>query len=129
MVSDAVVLCEIPAPKALAASALWRLPCGIPGRRVGGLILSPRRGHLPPAMVWKDRKSMPTISQLIRKPRQEKTYREKARHLGASPAEAGRLHARLYDDAEEAEFGVAESRQGAPDQWFRGDRLYPGRGP
>ena len=28
---------------------------------------------------------MPTISQLIRKPRQPKTYREKARHLEASP--------------------------------------------
>jgi len=28
---------------------------------------------------------MPTISQLIRKPRQEKTYREKARQLGACP--------------------------------------------
>jgi len=32
---------------------------------------------------------MPTISQLIRKPRQEKTYREKARHLGASPQKRG----------------------------------------
>ena len=50
---------------------------------------------------------MPTISQLIRKPRQPKTYREKARHLQASPAEARRLHARLYDDAEEAELGAA----------------------
>ncbi|MGA8170156.1 MAG: 30S ribosomal protein S12, partial [Methylocystis sp.] len=28
---------------------------------------------------------MPTISQLIRKPRQPKTYREKSRHLGACP--------------------------------------------
>ena len=61
---------------------------------------------------------MPTISQLIRKPRQEKTYREKARHLGASPAKAWRLHPRLYDDPEEAEFGAAEGRQSAPDQWF-----------
>ena len=32
---------------------------------------------------------MPTISQLIRKPRQPKTYREKARHLGASPQKRG----------------------------------------
>src|ERR1700730_12460405 len=32
---------------------------------------------------------MPTISQLIRKPRQEKTYREKARHLGACPQKRG----------------------------------------
>src|SRR6478609_6788234 len=32
---------------------------------------------------------MPTISQLIRKPRHEKTYREKARHLGACPQKRG----------------------------------------
>ena len=32
---------------------------------------------------------MPTISQLIRKPRQQKVYREKARHLGASPQKRG----------------------------------------
>jgi small subunit ribosomal protein S12 len=33
--------------------------------------------------------TMPTISQLIRKPRQPKTYREKARHLEASPQKRG----------------------------------------
>src|ERR1700734_4510481 len=32
---------------------------------------------------------MPTISQLIRKPRQEKVYREKARHLQACPQKRG----------------------------------------
>jgi small subunit ribosomal protein S12 len=32
---------------------------------------------------------MPTISQLIRKQRQPKTYREKARHLEASPQKRG----------------------------------------
>jgi len=32
---------------------------------------------------------MPTISQLIRKPREPKTYREKARHLEASPQKRG----------------------------------------
>jgi small subunit ribosomal protein S12 len=32
---------------------------------------------------------MPTISQLIRKPRHPKTYREKARHLGACPQKRG----------------------------------------
>jgi len=35
------------------------------------------------------RADMPTISQLIRKPRQPKTYREKARHLQASPQKRG----------------------------------------
>lgn len=32
---------------------------------------------------------MPTISQLIRKPRHEKIYREKARHLDACPQKRG----------------------------------------
>ena len=32
---------------------------------------------------------MPTISQLIRKPRQQKTYREKARHLAQCPQKRG----------------------------------------
>jgi small subunit ribosomal protein S12 len=36
-----------------------------------------------------ERRRMPTISQLIRKPRQPKTYREKARHLQASPQKRG----------------------------------------
>src|SRR5215471_21747840 len=44
------------------------------------------------------------------------------------PAEARRLHARLHHDAEEAELGVAQGRQGTPHQRLRGDRLYPGRG-
>ena len=48
---------------------------------------------------------MPTISQLIRKPRQAKTYREEGPPSAGLPAEARRLHARLYDDAEEAELG------------------------
>ncbi len=34
-------------------------------------------------------KVMPTISQLIRKPRQEKIYREKARHMQACPQKRG----------------------------------------
>ncbi|MGC1558177.1 MAG: 30S ribosomal protein S12, partial [Methylovirgula sp.] len=32
---------------------------------------------------------MPTISQLVRKPRQEKVYREKARHLQGCPQKRG----------------------------------------
>jgi len=36
-----------------------------------------------------ERATMPTISQLIRKPRQQKTYREKARHLQACPQKRG----------------------------------------
>jgi small subunit ribosomal protein S12 len=39
--------------------------------------------------IWDEGLDMPTISQLIRKPRQPKTYREKARHLQASPQKRG----------------------------------------
>src|SRR5262249_53865569 len=46
----------------------------------------------------------------------------------AESAKARRVHARLYDDAEEAELGAAQGRQGSPHQWFRSDRLYPRRG-
>jgi hypothetical protein len=45
---------------------------------------------LPPDVLGSElRADMPTISQLIRKPRQPKTYREKARHLQASPQRRG----------------------------------------
>src|SRR5256885_3929286 len=44
----------------------------------------------------------------------------------AVAAEARRLHARLHDDAEEAELGAAQGRQGASDQRLRSDRLHPG---
>src|SRR6476660_7036597 len=58
--------------------------------------------------------------------------RAQAQHragVAAIAAEARRLHARLYDHAEEAELGVAQGRQGAAYQRLRGDRLHPGRGP
>jgi small subunit ribosomal protein S12 len=45
-------------------------------------------GMSPDERVYKGQ-NMPTISQLIRKPRQEKVYREKARHLGACPQKRG----------------------------------------
>src|SRR5262249_38851758 len=35
---------------------------------------------------------------------------------GGMPAEARRVHARLYDDAEEAELGAAQGRQDPPDE-------------
>ena len=50
---------------------------------------------------------MPTISQLIRKPRSPVKARNTAPALEVLPAEARRLHARLYDDAEEAELRSA----------------------
>src|SRR5208283_593369 len=45
------------------------------------------------------------------------------------PAEARRMHARLYDDPEEAQLGSAQGRQGASDQWLRGYRLHSRRRP
>ena len=72
---------------------------------------------------------MPTINQLIRKPRVAQKAKKKVPALQQSPAEARRLHARLHHDAEEAELGAAQGRQGAAHQRLRGDRLHPGRGP
>src|SRR5690606_948495 len=45
------------------------------------------------------------------------------------PAAAGCLHPRVHDDPEEAQLGAAEGRARPPDQFDRGDRVHPGRGP
>ena len=50
---------------------------------------------------------MPTISQLIRKPRTAPKTRNKVPALAGLPAKAWRLHARLHDDPEEAELGAS----------------------
>src|SRR5262252_3501435 len=47
----------------------------------------------------------------------------------AEPAEARGVHPRLYRDAEKAELGLAQGREGAAHQRIRSDRLHPGRGP
>jgi small subunit ribosomal protein S12 len=62
------------------------LPASREGRAVGtGFSV-----RLTPDVLGSElRADMPTISQLIRKPRQPKTYREKARHLQASPQKRG----------------------------------------
>src|SRR5207342_498147 len=49
--------------------------------------------------------------------------------LAGFSAEAGRLHARLYHHAEEAEFGAAQGGQSSSDQWFRSHRIHSRRGP
>src|SRR3954447_1324031 len=54
-----------------------------------------------------------------------KVAQESAGAAAVAP-EARRVHARLHRDAEEAELSAAQSRQGAPDQRLRGDRLHPG---
>ena len=43
-------------------------------------------------------------------------------------AEARRVHARLYFNAKEAEFGAAQGRARPPHEWNRSYNLYPWRG-
>jgi small subunit ribosomal protein S12 len=64
------------------------LPCRLRAK-VERLELDFLFGFAPDFVELKLRADMPTISQLIRKPRQPKTYREKARHLQASPQKRG----------------------------------------
>jgi small subunit ribosomal protein S12 len=72
------------------ALIVWRF-CTLTGR--GGAEICRRRvsGKGKRALAFnRSRKTkMPTISQLIRKPRVDNVYREKARHLGGSPQKRG----------------------------------------
>ena len=52
---------------------------------------------------------MPTINQLIRHGRQRPLTRNKVPSNGGVSPKARGLHACLYDDAEKAELGFAES--------------------
>src|SRR5262245_2034360 len=54
---------------------------------------------------------------------------EESAGAAAEPAEARGVYARLHHDAQETEFGLAQSREGSAHQWIRGHWLYPGRGP
>ena len=54
---------------------------------------------------------MSTINQLVRKPRSPKTFKSTVPALANLSADARRLHARLHDDAEEAELGAAQGRR------------------
>jgi hypothetical protein len=69
---------------------------------------------------------MPTINQLIRKPRRAPVKRNKVPAMQESPQKRGCLHARLHDHAEEAELGAPQGRQGTPDEPVRSHRLHPG---
>ena len=50
---------------------------------------------------------MPTINQLIRKPRKDKPKRNKVPALQSCPQRRGVCHARLHHDPEEAELGAS----------------------
>src|SRR5207249_11933678 len=80
-----VILCQLRLRRPLGVTVL----CRMRGRNLQELYL----GCAGLARLWlkegSRNTSMPTISQLIRKPRREKIYREKARHLGACPQKRG----------------------------------------
>src|SRR5437660_7462372 len=59
------------------------------------------------------------------RPQDEAVEDEDARAEGLAPATGG-LHARVHDDAEEAELRASEGRSRAPDRWVGGQRLHPG---
>ena len=89
---------------------------------------------------------MPTINQLVRKGRKSVKKKTKAPALGftsnalgryagrlrcgnAFPAEARRMHPGQDHDAEEAQFGAAQDRQGSPDQSvWKSRRIFRAKG-
>ena len=71
---------------------------------------------------------MPTINQLIRKPRRPLVARNKVPALQGLPAEARRLHPRLHDHAEEAELGAAQGRAVRLTNGFEVTSYIPGEG-
>ena len=71
---------------------------------------------------------MPTVNQLVRKGRKPQDRRTKTPAAPRRAAEAGRLHARLHDDAEEAELGAAQGRARAADEPDGGHAYIPGEG-
>jgi small subunit ribosomal protein S12 len=81
---DACQICKT--PDALGG---WRCSAICLGGTPGGNQAAPEGAWLRPGGRIEKELGMPTISQLIRKPRQEKIYREKARHLGACPQKRG----------------------------------------
>ena len=88
----AVVLCgsERQGPAGPRRRFVLRMGSPVPGacaealRRLSGAV-----PNLVQRFACLEGRRMPTISQLIRKPRQPKTYREKARHLGQCPQKRG----------------------------------------
>ena len=61
---------------------------------------------------------MATVNQLVRKPRATKRCQEHRSGARSQSAEARRLHACLYNYAEEAKLCNAQGSACSPDQWF-----------
>ena len=59
---------------------------------------------------------MPTFNQLVRKGRNGAELQDGQPGPAGFTAASRRLYARLYPDAQEAEFSAAQSRSRAPDQ-------------
>ena len=70
---------------------------------------------------------MPTVNQLVRKGRKNPKAKVKTPALRGAPQKR-RLHARLHDDAEEAELRAAQGRAREADEPDGGRRLHPRRG-
>ena len=131
----------------LSTSGLWferrktaaRRPA-ICGRRVfatircpvGRVMCMPRRPllceHTASSFDRSRRQRVPTTNQLVRKGRQTPQGEDEDACAARGSAEAGRLHARLHDDPEEAELGAAQGRARAADERDGGHDLHPGRG-
>ena len=71
---------------------------------------------------------MPTVNQLVRKGREAPEGEGEDPCAPRRAAEARRLHARLHDDAEEAELGASQGRARAAHERHGGRRLHPGEG-
>jgi len=67
---------------------------------------------------------MPTINQLIRKPRVANHGKEQGAGLGWVPAKARCVYACLYHDPEEADSALRKVAKVPLDERLRGDQLH-----
>ena len=71
---------------------------------------------------------MPTINQLVAKGRKLSKFKTKSPALAGSPQKRGVCIRVLYDDAQEAKFGIAQGSPRAADEWNRSNLLHSRRG-
>ena len=86
-----------------------------------------QRGRVAP--TEKREGTVPTVQQLIRQGRKPKPKKTKTLGLAGSPQRRGRLHACVYDHAQEAEFGAAQGVPRAAHVGHGDHGLYPRGGP
>ena len=119
LVHNAAQPAPLPVSRGLEARSREASPGGArsactPGYRAFGVVLGQEGSR---------RGVMPTINQLIRQGRVRRSRPgTRFRRSKGEPPEARRLHAGLYDHAEEAELGASQGRKSAPDQRLRSRR-------